>query len=58
MSQSANPMKSGVYTLDIYEIQSDGSDVIVESFEVSFDPKAKDQTGSSIFIEDIFYKIP
>ena len=53
IAEAANPMKTGVYTLDIYEIQSDGSDVIVESFEISFEPTAKDNTGTSIFIEDV-----
>lgn len=46
----ANPMLNGIYILDIYEIQSDGSELIVESFEVSFDPTAMDQSGDSIWI--------
>ena len=49
----ANPMLDGIYVLDIYEKQSDGSEVIVESFEVSFDPIAKDSTGDSIWIQYI-----
>jgi len=53
ISKIANPMTDGVYNLDIYEIQSDGSNVIVESFEVSFDPTAKDRSGGSIFIESV-----
>lgn len=48
-----NPMLEEVYTLDIYEKQSDGSEVIVESFEVSFDPKATDTSGDSIWIQYI-----
>ncbi len=56
ITQVANPMYTGVYDLDIYEIQSNGSEVIIESFEVSFNPTAKDKTGSSIFIEDVLYK--
>jgi len=51
-TESANPLLDGVYTLDIYEKQSDGQDVIIESFEVSFDPNAKDTGGSSIWIVD------
>lgn len=50
LTEYSNPMVSGVYVLDIYEKQSDGNDVIIESFEVSFDPKATDTSGDSIFI--------
>jgi len=49
----SNPLLDGVYVLDIYERQSDGSDVIIESFEISFDPTAVDSSGDSIFIENI-----
>lgn len=49
----ANPMYQGIYVLDIYETQSDGSEVIIESFEVSFDPNAKDTSGDSIWIQYI-----
>lgn len=48
-----NPLLSGVYVMDVYEKQSDGQDVIIESFEVSFDPTATDNAGASIYIEDI-----
>ncbi len=48
--QHANPLYNGIYTLDIYEEQSDGDEVIIESFDVSFDPKAVDSTGDSIWI--------
>jgi len=51
--QAANPMLSGVYILDIYETQADGSEVIVESFEVSFDPRAVDSTGDSVWIQNV-----
>jgi len=50
LTEYSNPMVNGVYVLDIYEKQSDGDDVIIESFEVSFDPKAVDRSGDSIFI--------
>lgn len=50
LTEHSNPMLSGVYVLDIYEKQSDGDDVIIESFDVSFDPKAVDVSGDSIFI--------
>jgi len=49
----SNPMFWDTYVLDVYEKQSDGDDVIIESFEVSFDPKARDNAGSSIWIVDI-----
>ena len=50
LTEYSNPMISGVYVLDVYEKQSDGDDVIIESFEVSFDPKAVDRSGDSLFI--------
>ena len=53
LTEHSNPMVSGVYVLDVYEKQSDGDDVIIESFEVSFDPKAVDRSGDSIFINYI-----
>lgn len=53
LTQHSNPMYTGVYILDIYERQSDGSDVIIESFEISFDPTAVDLVGSSIYINEI-----
>lgn len=48
-----NPLLSGVYVMDIYERQSDGDDVIIESFDVSFDPTATDNAAASIYIEDV-----
>jgi len=48
-----NPLLSGVYVMDVYERQTDGDDVIIESFDVSFDPTAKDSSGASIYIEDV-----
>jgi len=50
LTAHSNPTLTGVYVLDIYEKQSDGDDVIIESFDVSFDPYAKDSAGDSIFI--------
>jgi len=52
-TEVANPMVSDVYVMDIYEKQSDGDDQIIESFEVSFNPKATDGSGSSIFITEV-----
>jgi len=49
----SNPTLSGIYVLDIYEKQSDGEDVIVESFEISFDPNARDNAGDSVWITDV-----
>ena len=53
LTEHANPLYLGVYTLDIYEKQSDDSEVIIESFEVSFDPHATDNSGDSIWIKSI-----
>lgn len=41
----------GVYILNIYERQSDGLDVVTESYKISFDSDAKNNTGESIFVE-------
>ena len=49
----ANPLRDGVYVLDIYEQQDDGNNVIIESFDISFDPNAKDSSGESLFISDV-----
>jgi len=51
ITEYSNPLESGINVLDIYERQSDGSDVIIESFEVSFDPKTLDSAGESMWIE-------
>ncbi len=51
--EQANPMLQDVYIMDIYERQADGDDVIIESFEVSFNNKAKDGSGDSLFITDV-----
>jgi hypothetical protein len=50
LTQHSNPTLSGVYVLDIYEKQSDDDEIIIESFEVSFDPNATDSAGESVFI--------
>jgi hypothetical protein len=52
-TEYANPMVSGIYIFDIYERQSDGDEVIVESFQVSFDPSATDSSGESIWIVNV-----
>jgi hypothetical protein len=46
----SNPLVSGVYVMDIYEKQSTGDEAIIESFEVSFDPNAVDNSGDSLWI--------
>jgi hypothetical protein len=47
----SNPLAVGIYVLDIYEVQtSSGVESIIESFEVSFDPSATDNSGDSIWI--------
>jgi len=53
ITEHANPLVNGVYVLDVYERQTDGTDVIIESFDISFDPTAKDDGGASIYIEDV-----
>jgi hypothetical protein len=53
ITEAANPTLWDTYVLDIYEKQSDGEDEIIESFEISFNPTAKDTAGSSIWIVDI-----
>jgi hypothetical protein len=53
LTEHSNPTLSGVYVLDIYERQSDGDDVIIESFDVSLDPNSVDNAGDSIFIVSI-----
>lgn len=53
ITEYSNTMISDVYVMDIYEKQSDGDDVIIESFDISFDPNAVDTAGDSLFIEYI-----
>jgi len=52
-TEHSNPLISGVYVMDVYEKQSDGDEVIIESFEISLDPLARDSAGDSIFIANI-----
>jgi len=56
LSPNANNQLFGIYTLDIYETQSDGDRAISESYNVSFDPNMVDDSGESIFIEDVVNK--
>ena len=53
ITEAANPTLWDTYILDIYERQSDGDDEIIESFEISFEPTAKDTAGGSIWIVDV-----
>jgi len=53
ITEAANPTLDSMYTMDIYERQTDGDDVIIESFAVSFDPNAVDNGGDSIFIVSV-----
>jgi hypothetical protein len=53
LSEVSNPTLWDTYILDVYERQSDGDDVIIESFEVSFDPFARDTAGESLWIKDV-----
>ena len=50
LTQHSNPTLNDIYVLDIYEKQDDGDDVIVESFDISFDPLAQDNSGESVWI--------
>ena len=49
----SNPTVFGIYVLDVYEKQKDGQDIIIESFNVSFEPTATDNAGDSIFIKNV-----
>jgi hypothetical protein len=53
LTEHSNPTLNGVYVLDVYEKQSDDEEVIIESFDVSFDPDAIDNAGDSIWIVNI-----
>jgi hypothetical protein len=46
----SNPLALGIYVMDIYEVQSNGQEAIIESFEVSFDPASTDNSGDSNWI--------
>lgn len=52
-TEVSNPLLYDTYILDVYEEQSDGDDVIIESFTVSFDPNAKDNAGDSLWIQSV-----
>jgi len=52
-TEYSNPLLYDTYVMDIYEKQSDGDDVIIESFNVSFDPNAKDTSGDSLWIQSV-----
>ena len=56
LSRHTNSQMFGVYVLDIYETQSDGDDVVIESFNVSFDENAVDDSGEALFIEEVVNK--
>lgn len=53
ITEAANPTLDGVYTIDIYEKQTDGDDIIIESFSISFDSNAVDSNGDSLFIVSV-----
>lgn len=53
LSTHANTNLDGVYILDVYETQADGDDLIVESFEISFDENAIDDSSESMYIVDV-----
>lgn len=50
LTQHSNPTLNDIYVLDVYEKQADGDDIIIESFDVSFDPYAQDNAGESVWI--------
>jgi hypothetical protein len=56
ITEHANDQVEDVYILDVYETQFDGDDSIIETFEVSFDDTMLDESGESIFIEDVLEK--
>jgi hypothetical protein len=51
LTEHTNPTLFDVYVMDIYEKQADGDEVIIESFEISFNPLAVDNAGDSLWIE-------
>ena len=51
----SNPANFGIYTFELYEDQ-DGSPVLVENYNVTFDPLSTDNDGESNFIEDVVNK--
>lgn len=53
ITEYSNPLLYDTYVLDIYEKQSDGDDIIIESFNISFDPTAKDNAGDSLWIQSV-----
>ena len=55
ITEAANPTLWDKYILDIYEKQVDGQDEIIESFEISFNPLARDTAGDSIWITDVLF---
>lgn len=55
ITSDANPQKFGQYNFQVYQKQ-DGMDVMVESFNVSFDPLALDSDGESLYIQDVVNK--
>lgn len=62
ISQHVNPQKAGIYVLDILKKQEEPDDQgndqygVIDTFEVSFDYRAKDDSGESAFIEDVVNK--
>jgi hypothetical protein len=52
-TEHANPLLLDTFVMDIYEKQSDGSEVIIESFDVSFEPRAVDSAGDSLWIVSV-----
>jgi len=57
ITQSSNPVSRDVFILDIHEriegFSGQARDQIVESFEISFKPDAKDMNGNSLYIVDV-----
>lgn len=56
LSKHANTYLKNVYILDIFEKQTannDSTDVVVETFNVSFDKNAVDESQESLYIEDV-----
>ena len=60
ISKHANPERVGIYILDIYQKQSDPDPItglaqyeITDAFEVSFDSTQLDNSGESMYIENV-----
>lgn len=48
--------EASIYSIDVYDILSDSTESLVESFRISFDEDATDYSGESLFVEHVLEK--